>query len=41
MKFIYGISPRLYCIGARSGAGRWLSLDPKLGSLASPQTQNR
>ena len=34
----------LYCIGARSmdpGTGRFISLDPQLGSLSIPQTLNR
>lgn len=39
-----GASPELYYIGARwmdSELGRWLSLDPELGSLSSPQSLNR
>jgi RHS repeat-associated protein len=39
-----GSSPGLYYIGARwmdPELGRWLSLDPQLGSLSAPQTMNR
>jgi RHS repeat-associated protein len=39
-----GSLPGLYYIGARwmdSELGRWLSLDPELGKLSSPQTMNR
>ena len=39
-----GTSPGLYYIGARwtdPELGRWLSLDPQLGRLSSPQTMNR
>ena len=39
-----GSSPWLYYIGARwmnPELGRWLSLDPELGKLSAPQTQNR
>ncbi len=39
-----GTSPGLYYIGARwmdPELGRWLSLDPELGRLSSPQTMNR
>lgn len=39
-----GTSPGLYYIGARwmdSELGRFISLDPRMGSLSVPQTQNR
>jgi RHS repeat-associated protein len=39
-----GTSPGLYYIGARwmdPELGRWISLDPELGRLSSPQTMNR
>jgi RHS repeat-associated protein len=41
---VAGTSPGLYYIGARwmdPELGRWLSLDPELGSLSMPQTLNR
>ena len=41
---VAGTSPGLYYIGARWMApelGRWLSLDPELGSLSAPQTMDR
>jgi RHS repeat-associated protein len=41
---VAGTSPGLYYIGARwmdPELGRWLSLDPELGSLSMPQTMNR
>ena len=41
---MYNSESELYYIGARymmPSLGRWMSLDPGLGSLSSPQTMNR